>query len=111
MCTWDRDHRVQNCLTAFTSIPCHSKVPDTNSAVPSSATQQFFVSWVPGDAFYGARMTLQGMGDGVGGRAIYTYRLITGAGGQAGVVSVPFDVEDSVVVRLQEYAGLLYSVI
>jgi hypothetical protein len=50
------------------------------------------------------------MGDGVGGRTIYTYGLITGASSQAGVVRVPFDVKDSVVVRLQESTGLLYHV-
>jgi hypothetical protein len=108
MCTLDSKDRVQSSNTVFTSIACHSKVPETDSTVPSSGTQKFSVLRVPGDAFYCACVTLQSMGNGVGSGTNYTRGLIARASSQEGVVRIPFDVKDSVVVRLQDCTGRLY---
>ena len=96
----DSDDRAQ-CSNTFTSLTCYSKVPDTDAAVSSATTQQFSVLCIPSDAFHSTCVTLQGMGDGVGGRTDHTRRLITRACSQQGVIRVPFDVKDSIVVGLQ----------
>ena len=101
-----RNRRAQNGDAIFTLTSC-SKVPDTDGPVPSSSAQQFFVVWIPSDTFDGAHVTSQRMGDRVSGGTGYACRLVARAGSQARVISVPFNIKDAIVMRLQNCSGWL----